>query len=42
MGILYFLLHIFGCPEEDLIEEFHGKQLRCKKCNRVQFVFKSY
>lgn len=42
MRILYYLLHIFVCPDEDLIEECHTNRLRCKKCNRTYFVFKRY
>lgn len=39
---LYWLLHMFGCPEGELSEEYRGKMVRCKKCGRIQFVFKQY
>lgn len=34
---IYWVLHIFNCPERDIVEEYNGSRLRCMKCNRTWF-----
>lgn len=42
MKLINFIFHMFGgCPDEDLVEEKRGK-MKCSKCEREYFVFKTY
>lgn len=38
--LMYSILHIIKCPDEDLIEEYGGSRVRCRKCGRTMYVFR--
>ncbi|MGL5715217.1 MAG: hypothetical protein ACRCX2_19525 [Paraclostridium sp.] len=37
---IYYYLHMFKCPDEDLEVEYNGSQARCRKCGRTKFIWK--
>lgn len=43
MKFIHFIRHLMsgGCPDEDLTEVKRGK-MKCSKCEREFFVFKTY
>lgn len=43
MKLIHFILHLLngGCPDEDLVSEKRGV-MKCSKCEREFFVFKTY
>ena len=44
MKLIYWLLHIFDCPDDELVQknDNNKNKMVCKKCGREFFIFKQY
>ena len=44
MKFIYWIIHIFGCPDNEIMPDarYNGSIGICSKCGRTYFIFKKY